>query len=59
MASGAALYGFTEDQNGFRQEGFGPMDMTVNWNTGERETSANAYLNKQRFPDIVSRIEVC
>ena len=30
VASGAAAgYGRTEDQNGWRQEGFGPMDMTV------------------------------
>jgi choline dehydrogenase len=37
-----AGYGFTPDYNGFRQEGFGPMEMTV-WN-GRRWSAANAYL---------------
>ncbi|CAD7961740.1 unnamed protein product [Amoebophrya sp. A25] len=42
----ASGYGKTDDQNGFRQEGFGPMDMSVDWERGERMTTANAYLRK-------------
>ncbi len=38
-----AGYGATADQNGFRQEGFGTMDMTVN--NGVRWSTARAYLN--------------
>jgi choline dehydrogenase len=37
-----AGYGLTEDMNGFRQEGFGRMDMTVGG--GRRCSAANAYL---------------
>ncbi|MDT8429515.1 MAG: choline dehydrogenase [Pseudomonadales bacterium] len=37
-----AGYGVTEDYNGFRQEGFGRMDMTVR--NGVRCSTANAYL---------------
>ena len=37
-----AGYGFTPDYNGSRQEGFGPMEMTV-W-AGRRWSAANAYL---------------
>ena len=37
-----AGYGVTEDYNGFRQEGFGAMEMTV-WK-GRRWSAANAYL---------------
>jgi choline dehydrogenase len=37
-----AGYGSTEDYNGSRQEGFGPMEMTV-WK-GRRWSAANAYL---------------
>ena len=37
-----AGYGFTDDYNGSRQEGFGPMEMTV-WK-GRRWSAANAYL---------------
>ncbi|HFD15541.1 MAG TPA: choline dehydrogenase [Rhodospirillales bacterium] len=37
-----AGYGRTEDYNGHRQEGFGPMEMTV-WQ-GRRWSAANAYL---------------
>jgi choline dehydrogenase len=37
-----AGYGLTEDMNGFRQEGFGRMDMTVG--DGRRCSAANAYL---------------
>ncbi len=37
-----AGYGATPDQNGYRQEGFGTMDMTVN--EGVRWSTANAYL---------------
>ena len=41
-AAQQAGYGATEDYNGERQEGFGPMDMTV-WR-GRRWSAANAYL---------------
>ncbi len=37
-----AGYGRTADMNGYRQEGFGPMDMTVH--RGRRWSAANAYL---------------
>jgi choline dehydrogenase len=37
-----AGYPFTEDQNGYRQEGFGPMQMTVHG--GRRWSTATAYL---------------
>ncbi len=37
-----AGYGVTDDYNGFRQEGFGRMDMTVR--NGVRCSTANAYL---------------
>ncbi len=43
MKAGAeAGYGLTADYNGERQEGFGPMEMTV-WR-GRRWSTANAYL---------------
>ena len=38
----AAGYGETLDANGFQQEGFGPLDMTVH--RGQRWSTANAYL---------------
>ncbi len=41
-----AGYGRTEDYNGSRQEGFGPMEMTV-WQ-GRRWSAANAYLHPAR-----------
>ena len=41
-AGGQAGYALTADMNGFRQEGFGPMDMTVH--RGRRWSTANAYL---------------
>src|SRR5690606_34167087 len=37
-----AGYGYTDDLNGYRQEGFGPMDMTVH--NGKRCSAAAAYL---------------
>ncbi len=37
-----AGYPLTKDMNGFQQEGFGPMDMTVEG--GRRSSAANAYL---------------
>ena len=41
-----AGYARTADMNGYRQEGFGPMDMTVH--RGRRWSSANAYLKPAR-----------
>jgi len=42
-AAKQAGYGLTDDVNGFRQEGFGRMDMTVR--KGERCSAAKAYLH--------------
>ncbi|WP_272642196.1 choline dehydrogenase [Marinomonas mediterranea] len=39
-----AGYGETEDYNGYRQEGFGPMHMTVK--DGVRASTSNAYLRR-------------
>ena len=41
-AAVAAGYAYTEDMNGFQQEGVGPMDMTVH--RGRRWSTAMAYL---------------
>jgi choline dehydrogenase len=41
-----AGYGVTSDVNGYRQEGFGRMDMTVH--RGRRWSAANAYLKPAR-----------
>ncbi|MGH7072250.1 MAG: choline dehydrogenase, partial [Acetobacteraceae bacterium] len=41
-----AGYPLTADPNGFQQEGFGPMDMTVDH--GVRASAANAYLKPAR-----------
>jgi len=43
-AGGQAGYPKTDDYNGFRQEGFGPMHMTVN--KGVRASTSNAYLRR-------------
>ena len=42
-AAREAGYAYTEDINGFQQEGFGRMDMTVSAD-GRRSSAANAYL---------------
>ena len=48
-----AGYGVTDDYNGFRQEGFGPMHMTVR--DGVRWSSANAYLRSaQSRPNLAT-----
>jgi choline dehydrogenase len=45
-------YSFTDDYNGSKQEGFGPMEMTV-WN-GRRWSAANAYLRPAlRRPNVM------
>jgi choline dehydrogenase len=41
-----AGYAFTDDMNGFQQEGFGPMDMTIH--RGRRWSAATAYLHPAR-----------
>jgi len=38
--------GSTEDMNGFKQEGIGPMDMTIK--DGKRWSASSAYLNPVR-----------
>eukprot|EP00400_MALV-I_sp_L67-5_P000910 gene910-171_t len=43
-----AGYGYTEDMNGFCQEGFGPMDMTVTRN-GNRASTSREYLHPARW----------
>ncbi len=49
-----AGYGVTDDYNGERQEGFGPMEMTV-WK-GRRWSAANAYLKPAlRRPNLALR----
>lgn len=45
-AGDQAGYGVTEDYNGYRQEGFGPMHMTIK--DGVRSSCANAYLKPIR-----------
>ena len=45
-AGGQAGYPLTDDYNGWRQEGFGPMQMTVR--NGVRESCARAYLEPVR-----------
>lgn len=52
-----AGYGFTEDPNGFRQEGFGHMDMTVDWQTGRRSSTANCYLRNRAMDDWTESIK--
>lgn len=43
-AGNEAGYGTTDDYNGYRQEGFGPMHMTVK--NGVRASTSNAYLRR-------------
>ncbi|KAM7171508.1 choline dehydrogenase, mitochondrial isoform 1-T2 [Macrochelys suwanniensis] len=42
-AAQQAGYSFTDDMNGYQQEGFGWMDMTIH--TGQRWSTASAYLH--------------
>ncbi|WP_225764510.1 choline dehydrogenase [Inquilinus sp. Marseille-Q2685] len=46
QAGQQAGYPFTEDMNGYQQEGFGKMDMTIH--QGERWSAAKAYLKPVR-----------
>lgn len=39
-----ADYSYTNDLNGFQQEGIGPMDMTIDWETGIRSNTSKVYL---------------
>jgi choline dehydrogenase len=49
-----AGYPYTQDMNGFQQEGFGRMDMTVGG--GRRASAANAYLRPaMRRPNLAVR----
>ena len=53
-AAGQAGYPQTADMNGFQQEGFGRMDMTVG--AGRRSSTANAYLRPaMKRPNLVVR----
>ena len=53
-AAGEAGYPRTADMNGFQQEGFGRMDMTVG--AGRRSSTANAYLRPALArPNLVVR----
>ena len=50
-AGAEAGYPVTEDYNGYQQEGFGPMHMTVK--KGVRDSTANAYLRRaQQRPNL-------
>ncbi|MFD1382757.1 choline dehydrogenase [Rhodanobacter aciditrophus] len=52
-----AGYGQTEDYNGYRQEGFGPMHMTVK--DGVRASTSNAYLRRaMKRPNLTVRTGV-
>jgi choline dehydrogenase len=42
--------GWTEDMNGYRQEGCGPMDMTIH--KGVRQSTSRAYLKPVSFKFI-------
>ena len=55
---GDAGYGFTSDQNGWCQEGFGQMDMTVDHQSGERASTMNCYLRRKKFPELRNRINI-
>ena len=44
-AAQEAGYPRTDDLNGYQQEGFGPMDMTIDPSTGHRCSAATAYLH--------------
>src|SRR6185312_2690893 len=48
-----AGYPATEDINGFQQEGFGRMDMTVR--RGRRASAASAYLRSAKRPNLAVR----
>ena len=50
-----AGYPATEDINGFQQEGFGRMDMTVV--RGRRSSAANAYLRPAKRPNLTVRTQ--
>ncbi len=58
-AGDEAGYGLTEDYNGFRQEGFGPMHMTVK--DGYRSSTRRGYLEPARSRSnftVITRAEV-
>ena len=45
-----AGYPETQDYNGYQQEGFGPMHMTVD--KGVRASTSNAYLSRQKRSNL-------
>lgn len=45
IKAGTNLIGFTQDMNGFRQEGVGKMDMTIK--NGVRWSTSKAYLSNE------------
>ena len=45
-----AGYSFTEDMNGYKQEGFGYMDMTIDG--GQRNSTYHAYLKNIKRPNL-------
>jgi len=52
-----AGYGYTPDYNGYRQEGFGPMHMTVK--NGVRSSTSNAYLRRaMKRPNLTVKTHV-
>ena len=57
-AAKEAGYPYTEDMNGFQQEGFGPMDRTTQ--RGHRHSSAQAYLhpvNKRKNLTVLTQAQ--
>lgn len=52
-----AGYGYTNDYNGFKQEGFGPMQMSVK--EGVRCSTSYSYLNKAKKRKNLSIIKNC
>lgn len=62
-AGAEAGYAITKDTNGYRQEGFGPFDMTIDPDTGKRCSAAAAYLHpaladKNRKLDLFTETQV-
>lgn len=45
IKAGTESIGYTPDMNGFKQEGVGPMDMTIK--NGIRWSASKAYLSKE------------
>lgn len=51
-------YPYTDDQNGYQQEGFSPMDMTIDPRTGKRASAAYCYLNTEKYQFVKDKVSV-